>query len=67
MIFRIVLENVKLLGRDNVSNPVSMIVIVEVDIVRAYAIMIVACHVSNEVDLFFEFTEFEFNFFCLYI
>ena len=39
----------KRVDNDNVLNHVLMIVIVEVDIVHVYVIMIVACHVLNEV------------------
>lgn len=44
-IYPIVHVNVIRIDNGNVSNPVLMIVIVEVDIVRVSAIMIVACHV----------------------
>jgi hypothetical protein len=54
-IFHIVHVNVMRLDKDNVLNPVSMIVIVEVDIVHVYVIMIVACHVLNEVNYLFFF------------
>lgn len=45
MIFPIVHENEKQLDRDNVLNPVLMMVIVEVDIDHVYVISIVECHV----------------------
>jgi hypothetical protein len=50
VIFHIVHVNVKQLDKDNVLNHVLMILIVEVDIVHVYAIMIVECHVLNEVN-----------------
>ena len=50
VIFRTVHENVMLIDNGNVLNHVLMIVIVEVDIVHVYVIMIVECHVSNEVN-----------------
>jgi hypothetical protein len=56
VIFPIVHVNVKQLDKDNVLNHVLMIVIVEVDIDHVYVIMIVECHVLNEVNslLFFD-------------
>jgi hypothetical protein len=50
VIFHIVHVNVKQIDKDNVLNHVLMIVIVEVDIVHVYVIMIVECHVLNEVN-----------------